>query len=60
VIALLGFRNTSNKVRLGISYDQTISKAYGGAFNSWEFSLAFELRKKVPRKTIRPMKCPEF
>lgn len=59
-IALIGFRNTSNKVRIGVSYDQTLSNAIGGAPNSWELSLAFELRKKVPRRTIRPMRCPEF
>jgi type IX secretion system PorP/SprF family membrane protein len=57
-IGLLGIR--ANKVRFGYSYDQTISKAMPGATNSHEISLAFELRKRVPRKTLKAIKCPEF
>jgi type IX secretion system PorP/SprF family membrane protein len=57
LIGIVGIR--TNKIRIGVSYDQTISQATE-AFNSWEVSLAFDLRKRVPRKTIRPIKCPEF
>lgn len=58
IIGLLGIR--SNKLRIGYSYDQTLSAARTGAPNSHEVSLAVELRKRVPRKTIRAIKCPEF
>ncbi len=58
VIFLIGIRTP--KVRIGYSYDATISDARPGATNSHEVSLAFELKKKTPKKSLRPMRCPEF
>ncbi len=57
-ITLLGLR--MNKLRIGYSYDRTFSNVSSGAPDSHEVSIAFELRKRTPRKTIRPIKCPEF
>ena len=58
MIALLGIRK--DKLRFGYSYDRTLSNASYGAPDSHEISLAFELRKHSPKKTIRAIKCPEF
>lgn len=58
MIFLLGIRY--QKLRLGYSYDRTFSSARPGAPDSHEVSLAFELRKRIPRKTIKAIKCPEF
>ncbi|MCE2786442.1 MAG: PorP/SprF family type IX secretion system membrane protein [Bacteroidota bacterium] len=58
IIFLLGLRLP--KLRLGFTYDATISDARPGARQSYEVSLAFELRKRTPKKTIRSIKCPEF
>ncbi len=58
LIGLLGIRY--NKIRFGYSYDATLSHANPGAPNSHEISLAFELRKRIPKKTLRAIKCPEF
>jgi type IX secretion system PorP/SprF family membrane protein len=58
LIAIIGLR--TEKVKIGFSYDGTVSTARAGASNSYEVSLAFELRKKVRRRNPRPMTCPEF
>ncbi len=58
IIAIVGLR--TEKVKIGFSYDGTVSTARAGAANSYEVSLAFELRKKVRRRNPRPMTCPEF
>ncbi len=58
MIALIGIRK--DKLRIGYSYDRTFSSARYGAPDSHEISLAFELRKHTPKKTIRAIKCPEF
>jgi len=58
VIFLFGIRTP--KVKLGYSYDITLSEARPGAVNSHEVSAAVELRKHVRRKTIRPVRCPDF
>ena len=58
MIILLGIRK--DKLRFGYSYDRTLSNANPGAPDSHEISLAFELRKHTPKKTIRAIKCPEF
>ena len=58
MIALVGIRK--DKLRFGYSYDRTLSNASPGAPDSHEISLAFELRKHTPKKTIRAIKCPEF
>ena len=58
MIALIGIRK--DKLRFGYSYDRTFSSARYGAPDSHEISLAFELRKHTPKKTIRAIRCPEF
>lgn len=58
MILLLGLRR--EKLRIGFSYDATLSKARTGSGGSYEVSIAFELRKRIPRKSIRAIRCPEF
>ena len=58
IIAIIGIR--TEKVKIGFSYDGTVSNASAGAASSYEVSLAFELRKKVRRRNPRPMTCPDF
>lgn len=57
-IVIIGIRTP--KVKIGYSYDATLSQARPGAINSHEVSLAFELKKRTPKRTIRPVKCPDF
>lgn len=57
-IILLGIRTP--KVKLGFSYDATLSNVWYGAKQSYEFSLGIELRKRTPKKTARNIRCPEF
>lgn len=57
-IFLLGIRTP--KVKLGFSYDATLSNVWYGAKQSYEFSLGIELRKRTPKKTARNIRCPEF
>lgn len=58
IIFLLGIRTP--KVKIGFSYDATISDVRYGARQSYEVTLGFELRKRVPRRTVRNIRCPEF
>ena len=58
LIVLLGLRR--EKLRIGYSYDATVSNARPGARASHEVSLSFELRKRIPKKSIRAIRCPEF
>jgi hypothetical protein len=58
IVAIIGIR--TEKVKIGFSYDGTVSNASAGAASSYEVSLAFELRKKVRRRNPRPMTCPDF
>ncbi len=58
IIAIVGLR--TEKVKIGFSYDGTVSYGSAGAASSYEVSLAFELRKKVRRKKVIPMTCPDF
>lgn len=58
LVLLLGLRR--EKLRIGYTYDATISNARPGSPSSHEISLAFEFRKKKPKKPIRAIRCPEF
>lgn len=58
LIVLIGFRLP--KTRVGFSYDATTSDARPGARQSYEVSLAFELKKRAPKKRLKEVKCPEF
>lgn len=57
-VILLGIR--TQKVKIGYSYDATVSQASSGAPNSHEVSLAFELKKRKYKKVVRPVRCPDF
>ncbi len=57
-IILLGYR--TQKVKFGYSYDGTVSAARTGAGNSHEISIAFELKKRIPKPKFPIMHCPEF
>lgn len=57
-IVLLGLRR--EKLRIGYSYDATLSNARPGAPASHEISVAFELRKRTPKTRVRVIRCPEF
>jgi type IX secretion system PorP/SprF family membrane protein len=57
-IMLLGLRK--EKLRIGVSYDATLSKARSGAGGSYEVSVAIELRKRIPKRSVRAIRCPEF
>ena len=58
IIFLLGIRTP--KLKIGFSYDATISDIRYGAKQSYEVTLSFELRKKVRNKKVRSIRCPEF
>lgn len=58
LILLLGIRTP--KVKIGFSYDATVSDARYGAQQSYEVSLSFELKKRVRNKKARSIRCPEF
>lgn len=57
---ILVFGIRTEKVKIGFSYDGTVSTVSAGAPSSYEVSLAFELRKNVRRKNPRPIHCPDF
>lgn len=57
-IFLMGLRR--EKLRIGYSYDATVSNARPGAPASHEVSIAFELKKRKPKTRIRAIRCPEF
>ncbi|MES2558770.1 MAG: type IX secretion system membrane protein PorP/SprF [Bacteroidota bacterium] len=58
LILLLGIRTP--KVKIGFSYDGTISDIRKAAGQSYEVSLSFELKKHVRSKKVRSIRCPEF
>jgi len=58
IIFLLGIRTP--KIKIGFSYDATISDVRYGARQSYEVTLGFELRKRVPRTKVRRIICPDF
>lgn len=57
-IVLVGMRLP--KLRIGVSYDATVSDARPGARQSYEFSLSFELRKRDRKKSVKQIRCPDF
>jgi type IX secretion system PorP/SprF family membrane protein len=58
VILLVGVRTP--KIKIGYSYDATISEAKTGATNSHEVSIALELKKRIPKAKPRKVTCPDF
>ncbi|MDZ4666491.1 MAG: type IX secretion system membrane protein PorP/SprF [bacterium] len=57
-IFLVGLRTP--KIKVGYSYDATVSEAKTGAVNSHEVSIGLELKKRVPKTKIRKVTCPDF
>lgn len=57
-IIVAGLR--TKKVKVGYSFDGTVSEARAGAINSHEISLAYEIKKRVPRQKPRKVTCPDF
>lgn len=57
-IIIVGVR--APKVKIGYSYDATVSSARTGAVNSHEVSLALELKKRTPKIKPRKVTCPDF
>ncbi|OYU97137.1 MAG: hypothetical protein CFE21_02265 [Bacteroidetes bacterium B1(2017)] len=57
-IILVGVRTP--KIKIGYSYDATISAAKIGAVNSHEVTLSLELKKRIPRSKPRKVTCPDF
>ncbi len=57
-ILLVGYR--TQKIKVGYSYDATVSSARTGAVNSHEISFSVEIKKRTPRPPVRIMHCPEF
>lgn len=58
VIFIIGLKR--EKLHIGYSFDATVSNARQGAPNSHEVTVAFELKKRNPKKPIRAITCPEF
>ena len=61
IIGLIGFK--FNKLRIGYSFDATVSGARSATTGSHEISLAYDFRsprKHTGRKVPKAMKCPEF
>lgn len=58
LIILVGIR--TQKIKVGYSYDATVSAARTGATNSHEVSMALELKKRTPRPKPRKVTCPDF
>jgi type IX secretion system PorP/SprF family membrane protein len=57
-IFLVGVRTP--KIKIGYSYDATVSSARTGAVNSHEVTIGLELKKRTPRTKVRKVTCPEF
>jgi len=58
VLIVLGY--TANGIRLGYSYDYTISKLMGLTGGAHEVSLTLQLACKEKRKKLKAIKCPKF
>jgi type IX secretion system PorP/SprF family membrane protein len=61
VIGLIGFK--FNRLRIGYSFDATVSGARSATTGSHEISLAAELRsprKQAGKRVPKAMRCPEF
>jgi type IX secretion system PorP/SprF family membrane protein len=58
VLIVLGY--TANGIRLGYSYDYTISELMGSSGGAHEVSLTLQLGCKDKRKKLKAIKCPKF
>ena len=58
ILIVLGY--TTNGIRLGYSYDYTISELIGTSGGAHEVSLSIQLPCKDKRKKLKALKCPKF
>ena len=58
ILVTLGY--TSNGIRLGYSYDYTISELMGSSGGAHEVSLTIQLACRQKRKKLKAIKCPKF
>jgi type IX secretion system PorP/SprF family membrane protein len=58
VLVVLGYE--SNGIRLGYSYDYTISELMGSSGGAHEVSLTIQMACRPKRKKLKAIKCPKF
>ena len=58
ILVVLGYE--SNGIRLGYSYDYTISELMGSSGGAHEVSLTIQLACRQKRKKLKAIKCPKF
>lgn len=58
ILVTLGY--TSNGIRLGYSYDYTVSELMGSSGGAHEVSLTIQLACRQKRKKLKAIKCPKF
>ena len=58
LLLVLGY--TANNVRIGYSYDYTVSELMGSSGGAHEVSLTLQLDCKDKRKKLKAIKCPKF
>ena len=58
VLVVLGYE--SNGIRLGYSYDYTISELMGSSGGAHEVSLTIQMACRTKRKKLKAIKCPKF
>ena len=58
ILIVLGYE--SNGIRLGYSYDYTISELMGASGGAHEVSLTIQLACRQKRKKLKAIKCPKF
>ena len=58
ILAVVGVE--TNGIRLGYSYDYTVSKLSGASGGSHEISVTIQLACRNKRKKLKAIKCPKF
>jgi hypothetical protein len=58
ILVVLGYE--ANGMRLGYSYDYTISELMGASGGAHEVSLTIQLACRDKRKKLKAIKCPKF
>ena len=58
ILAVIGVEK--NGIRLGYSYDYTVSKLSGASGGSHEISVTIQLACRNKRKKLKAIKCPKF
>ena len=58
ILVVIGYE--ANGIRMGYSYDYTISELMGASGGAHEVSLTIELACREKRKKLKAIKCPKF